>query len=140
MSRAAQLLRKASAVGVEVRLTPEGLKAFGDQAAIAPLVAELRAHKPELMAFIADAHQTTATLLELAMQVCDAWDDGPEAREAMRRDCLDTPLHLRHDLIEHFQSVTTSGGTQTGTSTGGHSDGCTHTGAPQSGPPTGGVL
>jgi hypothetical protein len=104
MSAAAQLLRKAHAVGVQVRLTPEGLKAFGEQAAIAPLVAELRAHKPELMAFIADAHQTTATLLELAMKVCDAWGDDEQAREAMKRDCLDTPLHLRQDLIEHFQN------------------------------------
>ncbi|MFY7940014.1 MAG: hypothetical protein ACOVOX_03815, partial [Burkholderiaceae bacterium] len=85
MSHAAQLLRKAHAVGVQVRLTSEGLKAFGDQAAIAPLVAELRAHKPELMAFIADAHQTTATLLALAMRVCDAWGDDEQAREAMRR-------------------------------------------------------
>lgn len=106
MSHAAQLLRKAHAVGVQVRLTPDGLKAFGDQAAIAPLVDELRAHKPELTAFIQQAHQTTATLLELAMQVCDAWADGEQAREAMRRDCLETPLHLRQDLIEHFQNQT----------------------------------
>ncbi|MFM2448835.1 MAG: hypothetical protein RIS44_1285 [Pseudomonadota bacterium] len=114
MSHAAQLLRKAHAVGVEVRMTPHGLKAYGEQTAIAPLVAELRAHKPELIDFISEAAKTTDRLLMLAMQVCDAWDDGPEAREAMRRDCLDTPLHLRQDLIAHFQSVTTSECPQTG--------------------------
>lgn len=135
MSHAAQLLRKAHAAGVAVRLTPDGLKAFGSEAAVAPLVDELRAHKPELIDFIQQAHETTATLLTLAMQVCDSYGDGPEAREAMRRDCLATPIHLRQDLTEHLQSVTSSECPQTG----GHPHGGTTTDAPMQGHLNGGA-
>ena len=41
-------------------------------------------------------------LLEAAMRACDAWQDGHKAREQMRQDCLDTPPHLRADLLGHF--------------------------------------
>lgn len=41
-------------------------------------------------------------LLHSAMRACDAWQDGPEARKQMRRECLDTPPHLRADLRSHF--------------------------------------
>lgn len=44
-------------------------------------------------------------LLEAASKACDYWRDGPEAREQMRRDCLDTPEHLRQDLLQHFRKV-----------------------------------
>ena len=42
-------------------------------------------------------------LLAAAMRACDHWGDGPEAREQMRRECLETPPHLRADLLEHFR-------------------------------------
>lgn len=38
------------------------------------------------------------------MRACDAWGDGPEAREAMRRECMETPEHLRADLLAHFRA------------------------------------
>lgn len=44
-------------------------------------------------------------LLQAAMRACDAWQDGPEAREQMRRDCIDTPPHLRADLRDHFNQT-----------------------------------
>ena len=50
-------------------------------------------------------------LLEAAMRACDAWKDGPEAREQMRRDCIDTPPHLRADLRDHFNQTYGDNGT-----------------------------
>lgn len=41
-------------------------------------------------------------LLAAAMQACDFWKDGPEAREQMRRDVEATPEHLRAELLEYF--------------------------------------
>ena len=41
-------------------------------------------------------------LIEAAMRACDHHGDGPEAREQMRQDCTDTPVHLRADLLAHF--------------------------------------
>lgn len=42
-------------------------------------------------------------LLDAAMRACDAWNDSTQAREEMRRDCLETPPHLRADLLNHFE-------------------------------------
>lgn len=42
-------------------------------------------------------------LLQAAMHVCDHWGDGHVEREQMRRDCTDTPPHLRADLLDYFQ-------------------------------------
>lgn len=55
-----------------------------------------------------DETEATAELLDWAMRTCDRHGDGPEAREAMRRDCLATPVHLRADLLAHFKQ--TNGG------------------------------
>jgi hypothetical protein len=41
-------------------------------------------------------------LLRAAMHVCDLYGDGAQAREDMRADCLNTPPHLRADLLDHF--------------------------------------
>lgn len=48
------------------------------------------------------AHRTMKQLLQAAMRACDHWNDSDEAREEMRRQCLETPPHLRADLLEHF--------------------------------------
>lgn len=42
-------------------------------------------------------------LLRAAQRACDHWNDGPSAREAMRLDCVNTPEHLRADLIRQFE-------------------------------------
>lgn len=44
-----------------------------------------------------------AALLDAAMRACDFWQDSPQAREAMRRECMATPEHLRADLLAHFR-------------------------------------
>ena len=42
-------------------------------------------------------------LLHAANRACDYWSDGHSAREAMRQDCINTPEHLRADLIRQFE-------------------------------------
>lgn len=134
----ATMMQRLTASGLTIRADGERLIVSPRERLTEPDRAMIREHRAELVAFIHHAHQTTATLLELAMKVCDAWGDDEQAREAMKRDCLDTPLHLRQDLIEHFQSVTTSGGTQTRAATGMPPDGCTTSDAPTQLPHNGG--
>lgn len=44
-------------------------------------------------------------LLDAAMRACDAWNDTAQARDQMRRECLETPPHLRADLLDHFNNT-----------------------------------
>ena len=53
----------------------------------------------------ADIDPVLADLLTNAMQVCDRWRDSDDAREQMRRECLETPPHLRADLLAHFRGT-----------------------------------
>lgn len=62
-------------------------------------------HRAELIQFLTEARETTAALVESAMRACDHWNDAPEAREQMRRECLETPPHLRADLLDHFNNA-----------------------------------
>lgn len=50
-----------------------------------------------------EAAPSLRDLLAAAKRACEHWGDGPEARQAMKADCLATPPHLRADLIQHFQ-------------------------------------
>lgn len=50
-----------------------------------------------------EAQRLTAALLRSAMRRCTDFGDSPAARQAMRRDVLDTPLHLQADLLAYFQ-------------------------------------
>lgn len=63
----------------------------------------LREHKPELIAFVADAHKTTVQLIEAAIRACDHHGDIEKGRAEMRADCLATPLHLQADLLAYFR-------------------------------------
>lgn len=65
----------------------------------------LRTAKPELVAYLQAARETTAALLVAASRVCDLHGDGPEARLAMRGDCLALPAHLHADLLDHFNNT-----------------------------------
>lgn len=103
---AATILRKLYAAGVRLDLQQ------GDRLNASPasrLTDELRRlirdHKPELVAYLTEAHQTSAELIEAAMRACDHHKDKPEAREQMRRECMDTPPHLRADLRDHFNQT-----------------------------------
>ena len=41
-------------------------------------------------------------LIAAAMRASDHWNDGPVARQQMVKDCLDTPLELRPELLDSF--------------------------------------
>lgn len=63
----------------------------------------LKDHKPELIKFL--QCRTLEELLAAAMRACDHHGDGEAAREAMRVDCLATPMHQRLDLLHHFEQT-----------------------------------
>lgn len=65
----------------------------------------LRAHKAEIVELLASAHETTELLLTAAMWACDHYGDSEAMREEMRRDCLDTPPHLRANLLVHVSQT-----------------------------------
>ena len=50
-------------------------------------------------------HRVEKDLLTAAGNVCDLHGDNSEAREAMLRDCMETPEDLKPDLLEHFRFV-----------------------------------
>ena len=60
-------------------------------------------HKPALIACILESARVTQQLLEAAMRRCDQFNDSEKAQQDMRQQVLETPLHLRQDLLEHFQ-------------------------------------
>lgn len=99
------ILRELHAVGIRLELQGDLLNASPAARLTDELRDLVRANKPALVAYLTEAHQTAAHLIESAMQACDHHGDGPEAREAMRRDCLETPPHLRADLLAHFRGT-----------------------------------
>ena len=52
------------------------------------------------------AHRLSKELVAAVMLGCDYYGDNDSKREAMRRECLAVPSHLKPDLLEHLQSVT----------------------------------
>ena len=43
-----------------------------------------------------------ARLMAAAMLRCDQFNDSDKARQDMREQVLETPPHLRQDLLDHF--------------------------------------
>jgi hypothetical protein len=65
----------------------------------------LRANKPAIVAYLQANPPAGDGLMAMAMQVCDRYGDGEQAREDMRADVLATPPHLRADLLAHFEQT-----------------------------------
>ena len=90
--------------GIEPTVTPDG---NGIEVPAGRLTADQRrailAHKQELIACIQESARITTELLNAAMRACDAWNDTAQARDQMRRECLETPPHLRTELLAHFK-------------------------------------
>lgn len=72
------------------RITPE----------VRAMLTELKA---EVLEYLQACERITPRLLDLAMRVCDRYNDGDQARAEMRAAVLDTPLYMRPDLMGHFQ-------------------------------------
>lgn len=100
------LLREAMTAGVTLRIDEGGaLKAAGPADAVREWAPLLRENKADLLQFLQDAHVSTAQLVEAVMRCCDHWQDSHTAREQMRQDVIDTPPHLRADLLLHLTSA-----------------------------------
>lgn len=90
--------------GILVRLAPDGVNLAVPAGRLTTVQRDLvLAHKPELIAFLADARITATALIEAAMKVCDRHGDGEVARQEMRQQCLELPPNLQADLLEHFK-------------------------------------
>lgn len=89
--------------GIEPAVTPDGT---GIEVPAGRLTdtqrAAIKAHKSELIAAIMESARVTAQLLEAAMRRCDEFNDSDKARQDMREQVLETPPHLRQDLLDHF--------------------------------------
>lgn len=100
---AAEILRRLSAAAVRLDRRGDRLSAWPAPNLTDELRELIRTHKPALVAYLTEAHQTAAELIDAAMRACDHWQDGPEARQAMRQQIEQTPLHLHRDLTDHFK-------------------------------------
>lgn len=58
--------------------------------------------KAEVVTYLAACERITPALVEVAMRVCDLYNDSEQARADMRAAVLDTPLYMRIDLMHHF--------------------------------------
>jgi hypothetical protein len=96
------LIRKLGAAGIRLDLDGESLIVRSATPLSKDLRESLRDHKPDLIEYMRAAHETAELLIAAAMRACDHHGDSEEARTQMVRDCLDTPLELRRDLLDHF--------------------------------------
>ena len=97
------ILADLLACGIEPSVTPDktGIVVPAGKLTEAQRAAVL-GHKPALIECILESARVTKQLLEAAMRRCDQFNDSEKARQAMRKQVLETPPHLRQDLLEHF--------------------------------------
>ena len=89
--------------GIEPRVPPDKTGIVVPAGKLSPAQrAAVLAHKPDLIAFLLESSRITVQLLESAMRRCDRFNDSEKARQDMRKQVLETPPHLRQDLLEHF--------------------------------------
>lgn len=100
------ILEELQACGIDLECTPDGKNLTAPANTLTPHQrAQVRTHKAELIRLVRQSERITAQLLQAAMRACDYWHDSPAAREQMRQDCLNTPPHLRADLLAHFRQT-----------------------------------
>ena len=97
------ILADLLASGIEPSVTPDktGIVVPAGKLTEAQRAAVL-GHKPALIECILESARVTKQLLEAAMRRCDQFNDSEKARQDMRKQVLETPPHLRQDLLEHF--------------------------------------
>ena len=97
------ILADLLASGIEPSVTPAQAGVVVPAGKLSPSQrAAVLTHKPDLIAYLLESSRITVQLLEAAMRRCDQFNDGEKARQDMREQVLETPPHLRHDLLEHF--------------------------------------
>lgn len=98
------ILDELQACGIDLECTPDGKSLTAPANTLTPHQrAQVRTHKAELIRLVQQSERLTAQLLQAAMRACDYWHDSPVAREQMRQDCLNTPPHLRAELLALFR-------------------------------------
>ncbi len=97
------LLQELLQAGIEPALTPDGQSITVPAGRLTDTQrAAIRQFKRELVERLQESARLTIELLAAAMRACDHWGDGPEAREQWKQDVLNTPHHLRPDLLAHL--------------------------------------
>lgn len=99
---AAAILTDLMRAGIEVRLKDDTHLAVPAGSLTPEQRTLLVSHRDELIAYLVDARNTTAALIDAAMRACDAHGDSDSARQQMHRDVEATPPSLRGDLLQHF--------------------------------------
>ena len=90
--------------GITPALTPDGASIEIPAGRLTTAQREaIKANKLELVACIQESARITAELLDAAMRACDHYRDGLQAREEMRRQCLELPPRHRADMLDHFR-------------------------------------
>ena len=85
------IIKELWGAGICIRLANDGVNLSVPAGRLnAELRALILANKPAIVDFLQSVNKTTTNL----------------KREAMRRECLAVPSHLKPDLLEHLQSVT----------------------------------
>ena len=101
------IIKELWEAGICIRLANDGVNLSVPAGRLnADLRALILANKSDIVEFLQEVDATTNALMEAAMRVCDHHIDNETKREAMRRECLAVPSHLKPDLLEHLQSVT----------------------------------
>ncbi|QNN55975.1 hypothetical protein H9K76_15430 [Diaphorobacter ruginosibacter] len=99
------ILADLLAHGIEPEVTEDGAHLTVPAGVLTPdQRVAIRDNKAALILCIQESARTTAELLDAAMRACDHHNDSPQAREEMRRQCLEIPPFQRADLANHFKS------------------------------------
>ena len=97
------ILADLLASGIEPGVTPDHTGIVVPAGKLTPAQrAAVLAHKPDLIAYLLESSRITVQLLESAMRRCDRFNDSEKARQDMREQVLETPPHLRQDLLGLF--------------------------------------
>lgn len=100
------IVKRLWSAGVSLQLSPDGRLFAKPADRLTEDMRHLcRDHKAELIDFLQQAESTAHALIDAAMRACDAWNDTAQARDQMRRECLETPPHLRADLLDHLRNT-----------------------------------
>lgn len=98
------ILEELQAQGIDLECTPDGKTLTAPADTLTDRQRTMvRKHKTELIRLVLESERITKQLLQAAKRACDHWGDSPAAREQMRLDCLNTPPHLRADLLAQFR-------------------------------------
>ena len=66
--------------------------------------AAILANKTELIDYLIETSRITTRLLAAAMRRCDHFKDSDKARQDMREQVLEIPLHQRQEWLDDFNA------------------------------------